>query len=123
MYTIGLCDVASSEQLQQAVCCLAGARGGLTLLQTLVTEMTPGPDRPPGEDCPEWCKCGRCRPMDTPTENVCCGDARCITTYDHFHLLCLNHPVLTVAIHQRCDIRADAVDYSPASYRKAAYHQ
>ena len=31
--------------------------------------------------------------------------------------------VLSVAIHNRSDIRADPVDYSPASYRKAAYRQ
>ena len=104
----------SPEQLQRAVCRLAGARGGISLLQTLVQDSPPGPERPPGEDIPEWCKCGRCRPMDTPAENVCCKDVRCITTFDHFHLLCLNHPVLTIAIHQRYDIRADAVSYSPA---------
>ena len=31
--------------------------------------------------------------------------------------------VLSVAIHNRADIRADPIDYSPASYRKAAYRQ
>lgn len=113
----------STEQLQRACCRLAGAPGGLSLLKTLVQDQQPSPERPPGEQVPEWCICGRCRPMDTPTENVCCRDIRCITTFDHFHLLCLNHPVLTVAIHNRCDIYADPVDYSPASYRKAAYRQ
>ena len=105
----------SVEQLQRACCRLAGARGGLTLLRTLVQDPQPSPERPPGEDIPDWCKCGRCQPMDTPAENVCCLDVRCITTVDHFHLICLNPPVLTVAIHIGCDIRADPVDYSPAS--------
>lgn len=31
--------------------------------------------------------------------------------------------VLTVAILNRTDIRADPIDYIPASYRKAAYRQ
>ena len=113
----------SAEQLQRAVCRLAGARGGLDLLKTLVCESSPDPDHPRGEEGPEWCICGKCRQMDMPVENVCCRDRMCITTYDQFHLLCLNHPVLTVAIHQRSDIRADPIDYSPASYRKAAYRQ
>lgn len=83
----------------------------------------PGPDRPPGEDIPNWCKCGKCREMDRPVENVCCGYFSCFTTFDHFHFLCLNPTVLTVSILQRADIRADAIDYSPASFRKASYRQ
>lgn len=101
---------------------MVGARGGLSLLKSLIGDPS-GEDRPPGEDIPQWCRCGKCRPMDTPTENVCCGDRRCITTFDHFHLICLNHTVLTVTIHNRADIRADHIDYSPSSYRKAAYRQ
>ena len=101
----------SLENLQKAVCRLAGARGGISLLKSLVSDSSHDPDRFPEELTPDWCKCGRCRQMDMPVENVCCQDRRCITTYDHFHLLCLNHPVLTFAIHNRCDIKADAINY------------
>ena len=64
----------SAAQLQRACCRLAGACGGLSLLKALVQDPQPGPERPPGEDVPEWCICGRCRPMDTPREDVCCQD-------------------------------------------------
>ena len=37
-----------------------------------------------------------------------------------FHA-CIDHFQLTIAILDRSDIRAGPVDYSPASYRKAAY--
>lgn len=46
-----------------------------------------------------------------------------MTKYDHFFSLCIDHQVLTVAILNRSDIRADPIDYSPSSYRKAAYRQ
>ena len=59
--------------------------------------------------------------MDTPRENVCCRNQMCVTTFDNFHLLCTEHAVLTVAIHNRADIYADPIDYSPQSYCKAAY--
>ena len=113
----------SVETLQRVVCRLVGARGGLSLLKSLVCDTSPDPEYFTRDPIPEWCICGRCRQMDLPVENICCQDAKCITTYDHFHLLCLNHPVLTTAIHSRCDIRADPIDYSPASYRKAGYRQ
>ena len=37
--------------------------------------------------------------------------------------ICVDHLVLTVAILNRVDITADPIDYSPSSYRKAAYRQ
>lgn len=37
--------------------------------------------------------------------------------------MCINYLFLTVAILGRVDIRADPIDYSPSSYRKAAYRQ
>ena len=110
----------SVDDLRMAVCRLAGPRGGVDLLKSLLCNDS---NDHPTEPTPEWCICGQCRQMDMPIENVCCRDRKCITTYDHFHLLCLNHPVWTTAIHNRCDIRADPIDYSPASYRKAAYRQ
>ena len=61
--------------------------------------------------------------MQTPRENKCCGYRTRTTTFEDFHLICLEHSVLTVAIHNRADIMADPINYSPASYRKAAYRQ
>ena len=43
--------------------------------------------------------------------------------FGDFHIVCLEHSVLTVAIHNRADIYANSIDYSPASYRKTAYRQ
>ena len=53
----------------------------------------------------------------------CCGVTTCVTNYENFFALCIDHMVLTVAILNRADIRADPIDYSPASYCKAAYRQ
>ena len=41
--------------------------------------------------------------------------------FEAFFLICVDHLVLTVAILNRVNIRADPIDYSPSSYRKAAY--
>uniref|UniRef100_A0A1X7TPZ2 P2X purinoreceptor 7 intracellular domain-containing protein n=1 Tax=Amphimedon queenslandica TaxID=400682 RepID=A0A1X7TPZ2_AMPQE len=61
--------------------------------------------------------------MNTPAEDVCCGRLSCITNYGHFYNICLDQQVLTVAIHQRSDIRADPMNYSSESFRKSAYRQ
>ena len=60
----------------------------------------------------------KCVEMDTAEENVCCGNTRCITDLEAFFSICVDHLVLTVAILNRVDIRADPVDYSPSSYQK-----
>ena len=79
--------------------------------------------KPPDYVKPGWCVCGRCEIMVNPAENVCCGKRCCITSYTHFYNICLDQHVLTVAIHQRSDVRANPISYSPESYRKAAYRQ
>ena len=89
-----------------------------------ILERTNNPVPPPDDDMlPSWCKCGNCVLMETEEENVCCNKTTCITTYRYFYNICLDQQVLTVAMHQRCDIRADPISYSPESYRKAAYRQ
>ena len=103
--------------LQRLCCRLLGSRGGISLADSLLKP--PAPD-PPNQNS-NWCVCGNCRVMPTPSENKCCGCTRCATTFDDFHIICLEHSVLTVAIHNRADIYANLIDYSPASYRKAAY--
>ena len=47
----------------------------------------------------------------------------CITKYEDFFHACIDHFQLTIAILDQSDTRADPVDYSPASYRKAAYRR
>ena len=59
--------------------------------------------------------------MNTAVENVCCHKTPCVTSYESYFIGCVHHLILTLAILQRADIRADLIDYSPASYRKAAY--
>ena len=112
----------NKEDLQRLCYRLLGRRGGISLGKSFLIPDS-DPSHASGEDVPQWCVCGNCREMDTPRENICCGDRRCVTTFDDFHLLCTNHHVLTVAIHNRADIMADPIDYSPRSYRKAAYRQ
>ena len=59
--------------------------------------------------------CGNSRELGNATENIC------VTHYEEFFALCVNHMVLTLGILDNADTRADPVDYSPAKYRKIAY--
>ena len=79
------------------------------------------PELPPTK--PDWCKCGVCRPMPSEEENKCCGKITCVTSYATFRNVCTDRDVLIMAIRARCDIRADEMDYSMNSFRKAAYRQ
>lgn len=82
-----------------------------------------GPPPPPSDSMLGWCKCGKCRPMPSPIENVCCGRRICVTNYQAFHLACMNPNVLHIAIRNNADWRADPVVYNNTSFRKAAYRQ
>lgn len=72
---------------------------------------------------PDWCVCSHCIQMDNPQEQKCCRLRNCITSYELFQNLCLDRNVLEVAIKARCDMRADDIDFSSNSFRKAAYRQ
>ena len=106
------------EDARKLCCRVLCGRGGISLAKSIL-DTDDGPENPVGDDRVPWCVCGNCREMDTPTENV----SNRVTNYEHFFNICLDHMVLSVAIHNRADIRADPIDYSPASYRKAAYRQ
>lgn len=73
---------------------------------------------------PSWCVCGHCVHMDNPQEQKCCGLRRnCVTSYQLFKNLCLDRNVLELAVKARCDMRAEDIDFSSNSFRKAAYRQ
>ena len=110
----------SADNVKKLCCRVLCGRGGISLAKSIL-ETDFGPEYPTGGDRVPWCICGNCREMETPTENVCCRVAKCVTNFEHFLNICLDHA--HGAIHNRADIRADPIDYSPASYRKAAYRQ
>ena len=72
---------------------------------------------------PGWCKCGNCRDMQDPVENVCCNKKECTTHYQIFGVLCLDRNVLENVIKTRCDILSDDYEFSSNEYRKAGYRQ
>ena len=119
-YVNGLGDDQVRTLCTRILCGHGGVGLAISLLQSASEEQ--GPSQP-GTQATPWCVCGNFRPMDTPTENVCCRKSQCVTRHEEFYLLCVNHLVLTVAILGRADIRADRIDYSPSNYRKAAYRQ
>jgi len=59
----------------------------------------------------------------TPEENVCCRKLPCVSEMGWFNSVVLNIDVLSLAIEMWCDFYSDDARYSPAAYRKAAYHQ
>ena len=48
----------------------------------------PTPEPTP-ESVPDWCTCGKCRPMPQQVENKCCKQKKCITLTSRFAKLCL----------------------------------
>ena len=62
--------------------------------------------------------------MDQVVEQVCCRRRNgCITDLEAFETIAIDISVLSVAILNRCEITADDPEYTPRSYRKAAYRQ
>ena len=61
--------------------------------------------------------------MPTEAENKCCRQRDCITNCPAFDNLVLDRSTLDIAIVHRIDFFVSTPDYSPASYRKAAYRQ
>ena len=61
--------------------------------------------------------------MPFEIENVCCKQRQCVTTMDFFQSAVLDMNVLSISIVNRSDVFAEDPEYSPSSYRKAAYRQ
>ena len=112
-----------NAQQEQLLVELLQDRGGVELAKCLLQRSTNGDESQPPQGALPWCKCGKCRHMDNVVERLCCKMRPCITTTDAFHDTCLNRNVLSVCILDRSDFYGDVVDFSPASFRKAAYRQ
>uniref|UniRef100_A0A8C5D3V0 P2X purinoreceptor 7 intracellular domain-containing protein n=1 Tax=Gadus morhua TaxID=8049 RepID=A0A8C5D3V0_GADMO len=87
-----------------------------------------------------WCLCGRCRPMETVVESLCCrevsafwslveelnprpADVTCLTQHPGFEACCLNPFVLKIAYtHFRQD-HGPLFLLIPRQYRYTAYRQ
>ena len=82
----------------------------------------PTPEPTP-QSVPDWCSCGKCRPMPQEVENKCCKQKKCITLTSRFAKLCLDPDVLELCIRNRSDIHNDREDNSTRAFYKAGYRQ
>ena len=102
-------------------------RGGVQLARSMLQRSNDDDNsHQPPQGIPDWCRCGKCRQMDTVVERLCCKSRPCITTTDSFYDTCINRSVLTVCILDRNDFYGDEDGdeaFSPANYRKAGYRQ
>ena len=115
----------SGENCCKLIVAAYNSKGGVQLAKALIGGDPNNPQSPPppsNNDLP-WCKCGKCLPMPLPVENLCCRQRPCVTTSDSFEAAVLDNHILSIAIVSRSGTFADDSDYSPASYRKAAYRQ
>ncbi|KAH6942394.1 hypothetical protein HPB50_004289 [Hyalomma asiaticum] len=84
----------------------------------------------------EWCSCGRCVPMNTEHESVCCREVEranafiaagtdCITLHPTFNRVCLDVHVVEVAYYWLMEDRPSQVDDPEIHrrYRYTAYRQ
>jgi hypothetical protein len=90
---------------------------------SMTQNQDPSQDDTSSAELPEWCKCGKCRPMTQEVENKCCCQKKCITLSSRFAKLCLDPDVLELCIRNTGDIRNDREDTSTRAFRKAAYRQ
>ena len=119
-YIISL-DLDTCHQIMKKTYC---NNGGVELLKSIMSSDPPEPENDPqSSNLPDWCRCGNCQPMPLSTENICCRKRPCVTTLEFFESAVLDMNVLSIAIVNRSDVYADDPDYSPSSYRKAAYRQ
>ena len=86
------------------------------------TEISNPVQDPPGT-VPDWCDCGKCRPMPQEIENKCCKLKKCITLSSRFVKLCLDPDVPELCIRNTGDIHNGQEDNSTRAFRKAAYRQ
>ena len=96
--------------------------GGVDLLKAIINEGDPESDARSNSNLP-WCICGYCRHMPLEVEKLCCRQRVCVTREEFFQPAVLDMSVLSIAIVNRSEVFAEDPEYTPSSYRKAAYHQ
>lgn len=96
--------------------------GGVDLLKAIINEGDPESDAGSNNNLP-WCICGYCRHMPLEVEKVCCRQRVCVTREEFFQPAVLDMSVLSIAIVNRSEVFAEDPEYTPSSYRKAAYRQ
>jgi len=85
-----------SDQQQSLLIELLQDWGGVELAMCMMQRMDNDDNYQLPQGTREWCRCGKCRPMENPAEQVCCKMRPCITASDVFHDTCLNRNVLSV---------------------------
>lgn len=97
------------------------------ILTLLDQDQEPPPPPPDSEDTPPWCNCGKCCPMPTPEEELCCrrrpGNCITVTAANVFATAILDRTVLDVAIRNRNDLFVLNDLPTNSHLRNAAYRQ
>ncbi|XP_041457679.1 P2X purinoceptor 7-like [Lytechinus variegatus] len=83
----------------------------------------PLPFDDPSLPAPPYCRCGKCRPMPTDVENVCCGFDICVSTTQAFADAVLNGNVLAAAMRAANNEFPRDIARSNESYWHYAYKQ
>ena len=82
----------------------------------------------------DWCKCGKCRSMETKDESKCCREDGevpefycngkvCITENESFGAVCIQREVLKTVLHMLNNMRGDDIYIHNRSLRYAGYRQ
>lgn len=102
---------------------VAHGNGSLDYVKITARSSNEPPEPVAASDSPPYCKCGNCREMAKDIENKCCDKVTCHRNHQLFVKYCTDVDNLQQSIRERSDIRAERVDYSMSSLRKAAYRQ
>jgi len=92
-------------------------------------EHDPTEPRSSGSGQPQWCNCGRCRPMESNEANVCCRKnlrpGRCITEVrrELFARILLDADVLRLILMDHNDLFANGDEPINTNMRYTAYRQ
>ena len=64
----------------------------------------------PNNCSPDWCECSNCRPMQTETENTCCGQKPefCKSDTPGFEITIFDQQVFRLSMLHRNDLLAEA---------------